>query len=138
MSLCKDKPPALCLRHDVDGILWQPENECKEAQSPWQHVSTFNALGYVQASKQNRKFSVCAPDCLFAVICDIWRHAYVYRQPAAIASPIRNRKDGRQVNTIAKQQVVSLECTDHIVGIQSTAQTLFILTESVLHAVHMN
>lgn len=137
VSLCKDKPPALCLRHDVDGILWQPENECKEAQSSWQHVSTFNALGYVQASKQNRKFSVCAPDCSFAVICDIWRHAYVYRQPAAIASPIRNRKDGRQVNTIAKQQVVSLECTDHIVGIQSTAQTLFILTESVLHAVHM-
>ncbi|XP_078338907.1 nudC domain-containing protein 1-like isoform X2 [Crassostrea virginica] len=137
-ALGKDKPPALCLRHDVDGIVWQPENECKETQSPWQHVSTFNAFGYVQASKQNRKFTVCAPDCSFAVICDIWRHAYVYRQPAAISSPLRNRKDGRQVNTVAKQQVVSLECTDHIYGVRTTTQTLFVLTESVLYAVHIN
>ncbi|XP_062599810.1 nudC domain-containing protein 1-like [Saccostrea cucullata] len=137
-SLDKDKPLALCLRHDVDGIMWQPENQCKETELPWQHVATFNAFGYVQASKQNRKFTLCAPDCSFAIICDIWRHAYVYRQPEPIATPVRNRKDGRQISHVAKQQVVSLECTDHIVGVQATSQKLYILTESVLHAVQIN
>ncbi|XP_048756118.1 nudC domain-containing protein 1-like isoform X2 [Ostrea edulis] len=136
--LDKDKPLALCLRHDVDGIVWQPENDCKELQSPWHHVSTFNAFGYVQASKQNRRFTVCAPDCSFAVICDMWRLAYVYRQPVAIETEVRNRKNGRQINSVAKQQVVSLECSDHIVGIQTTSQKLYILTESILHAVKIN
>ncbi|XP_061163412.1 nudC domain-containing protein 1-like isoform X2 [Saccostrea echinata] len=137
-SLDKDKPPAPCLRHDVDGIMWQPENLCKETELPWQHVATFNAFGYVQASKQNRKFTLCAPDCSFAVIFDIWRHAYVYRQPAPIATPVRNHKDGRQISHVAKQQVVSLECTDHIVGVQATSQKLYILTESVLHALQIS
>ena len=53
--------PALCLRHDVDGLVWQPLGD--EAQTTWSclHTATFQALGYVQASKEQRKFTVCPP-----------------------------------------------------------------------------
>ena len=38
--------PAFCLRHDVDGLLWQPRpNSDGVSDAPWQHVATFNALG---------------------------------------------------------------------------------------------
>lgn len=53
--------PALCLRHDVDGLVWQPRNVVSEGDGVsfrMEHVATFNAFGYVQASKQDRKFEV--------------------------------------------------------------------------------
>jgi len=53
--------PALCLRHDVDGILWQPRNVFNEGELEhfkMEHVATFSALGYVQASKQEKKIYI--------------------------------------------------------------------------------
>lgn len=34
------------------------------------HIGTFCALGYVQASKQQRKFSIAASNLTYAAICD--------------------------------------------------------------------
>ncbi|XP_041455134.1 nudC domain-containing protein 1-like isoform X1 [Lytechinus variegatus] len=130
-------PPCICLRHDVDGIVWQPRSTTAESPSPWYHEATFNALGYVQASKRNCKFASCAPDMSYCVLCDCSKHAYIYRQPADIPSPLRNRKSGRVVGQIAKQQVVSLDASDDILGLQATNERLFILTSKKLYVIRV-
>ncbi|XP_038068788.1 nudC domain-containing protein 1-like isoform X2 [Patiria miniata] len=132
-QLHPQRPPCICLRHDVDGLLWQPGIGADgDHRSPWQHTATFNALGYVQASKRDRKYSCCPPDCSYALVCDCVRHLYVYRQPSAILSPLRNRKSGRVVSQIAKQQLVSLETTDDILGVAAADDRLFVLTNNQL------
>lgn len=136
-SLEPHLPTSLCLRHDVDGIIWQPKQATAESPSPWQHEATFNALGYVQASKRNCKFASCAPDTSYCVLCDCSKHAYIYRQPSDIPSPLRNRKSGRVVGQIAKQQVVSLDSNDDILGLQATNERLFILTTKKLYIIRV-
>ena len=51
-----DKLPSFCLRHDVDGLLWSLNEKFS-----LQHRLTFNAFGYVKASKCNEKFTKAAP-----------------------------------------------------------------------------
>ncbi|EJW81956.1 hypothetical protein WUBG_07131, partial [Wuchereria bancrofti] len=104
-SVCLDSGPCfLCIRMDVDGILWKFTEESRKVQ----HYATFNAFGYVQASKTQRKFSSCPIDCSYAVIVEAKRHAFVYWQPSAITSDLRNRKTGRRIGGVAKQQLISL------------------------------
>merc|ERR1712192_301029 len=83
--------PQLCTRHDVDGLVWRlAGGETAE------HAATFPALGYVQASKQSRKFLAAPASARFSVICDSSRHLYLYRQPEAHAAELglRNRESG--------------------------------------------
>ena len=146
--LSSDKLPAMCLRHDVDGFIWQPEiPEAKSSEFPkadnssprvsWQHVGTFNAFGYVQASKQQRKFSTCAPNLSFVAVADCARHLYVYHRPKPVATSLHNRKTGQKVAAIARQQVVSLESTDEILGLRANDTHIFVLCGRVLHAVRV-
>ncbi|GAB1597442.1 nudC domain-containing protein 1-like [Argonauta hians] len=134
-----EKIPAVCLRHDVDGLVWQlgDDDSLDLAMPPWRHIATFNAFGYVQASKQQKKFSACPPDFSYAIICDCSKHCYIYRQPLAIATSVRNRKTGHQVTTVSKQQVFSLEEAENNMGVQATNRYLFILTPTKLLAVNM-
>ncbi|KAF5901268.1 nudC domain-containing protein 1 isoform X1, partial [Clarias magur] len=94
--------PAFCLRHDVDALLWQPRPE--QPETLWEHVATFNALGYVQASKRDRKFATCAPNFSYAALSECVRRVFIYRQPSAVDTVLFNRKQGRQIGQIAKQQ----------------------------------
>ena len=128
--------PSLCLRHDVDGLIWQPVDNGDD--TPWKHVATFNAFGYVQASKQQKKYCSCSPNFSFAVICDCVRHIYVYRQPSAISTPLRNRKSGREVSALAKQQLISLDSVDNIMGLCVQNNALFVMSGSTLFMVHIN
>ncbi|XP_053401647.1 nudC domain-containing protein 1-like isoform X2 [Mercenaria mercenaria] len=129
VEMGENSAPGICLRHDVDGLLWkQEENE----ESRWSHIATFNAFGYVQASKQQRKFSMSPPDYSYAAICDGSRHMYLYRQSIPVTTPLRNRKTGQQVNAVAKQQVISLDTTDDILGLQTMNDRLFVLTRDKL------
>ncbi|EFO18721.1 hypothetical protein LOAG_09774 [Loa loa] len=141
-SVCLDFGPRfLCIRMDVDGILWKFTEESKKVQ----HHATFNAFGYVQASKTQRKFSTCPTDCSYAVIIEAKRHAFVYWQPTAVTSDLRNRKTGRRVAGIAKQQLISLSkpsescdanaVTENIVGVHADNEFLFILTTTDIFAV---
>ncbi|XP_074646894.1 nudC domain-containing protein 1-like [Tubulanus polymorphus] len=136
--LSNQKTCALCLRHDVDGIVWQPQDNVDIVESPWIHVGTFNALGYVKASKTQNKFTTCSPDLSFAVLCDCVRHVYVYRQSSPTLTPLRNRKTGKSVSAIAKQQLVTLECTDTILGMQATNDRIYILTAKHLYMIQVN
>ncbi|VDM07384.1 unnamed protein product [Wuchereria bancrofti] len=143
-SVCLDSGPCfLCIRMDVDGILWKFTEESRKVQ----HYATFNAFGYVQASKTQRKFSSCPIDCSYAVIVEAKRHAFVYWQPSAITSDLRNRKTGRRIGGVAKQQLISLSkpsefcdanaVSENIVGIHADNEFLFILTTTDIFAVFL-
>ncbi|XP_077982783.1 nudC domain-containing protein 1-like [Glandiceps talaboti] len=131
-----DKAPATCLRHDVDGLVWQPEKP-DAGGSSWKHIGTFNALGYVQASKRDRKFASCAPDLSYASLCDCSRHIYLYRQCIPAQTPLRNRKTGQVVGQVAKQQLVTLDCKENILGFQASKERLYILTSKNIFVVRI-
>ena len=52
-----------------------------------------------------------------------------------MSTPLRNRKTGQQVNSVAKQQVISLEAVDNIIGLQAVNDKIFVITESLLHMI---
>ena len=116
-----DVPPMFCVRHDIDALLWRPVSTPVAEEFPCQHIGTFNALGYVQASKRDKKFMTCNDNLTFAVICDCSRNVYVYLQPEEKA-------------TVALQFVHTMgrENSD-ILGLQATTTgLLFVLTNEEL------
>lgn len=136
------EPQCLCLRMDVDGILWSLD--CCEGKLAT-HRATFNAFGYVQASKAQRKFCTCSPDCSYAAIVEAKRHAFVYWQPTAVFTDLRHRESGRRVAAVAKQNLISLSKVDSmgdnatasedIIGVYADNNALFILTNVDLFAI---
>ncbi|CAN9503664.1 unnamed protein product [Ophioblennius macclurei] len=128
--------PCLCLRHDVDALLWQPRPD--QPGNMWEHIATFNALGYVQASKRDKKFATCAPNFSYASLCECLRRAFIYRQPAPVETVLFNRKQGRQVGQVAKQQVASLDSDKPILGFRATNERLYILTSANLFVLKVN
>lgn len=128
--------PCLCLRHDVDALVWQPRPE--RPGDLWEHIATFNALGYVQASKRDKKFSTCAPDFSYAALGECLRRAFIYRQPSPVETVLFNRKQGRQVGQVAKQQVASLDTDRPILGFRASNERLFVLTSSNLFVLKVN
>nr|XP_058899483.1 nudC domain-containing protein 1 isoform X3 [Kogia breviceps] len=86
--------PCFCLRHDVDALLWQPHSSNQDDM--WEHIATFNALGYVQASKRDKKFFACAPNYSYAALCECLRRVFIYRQPTPMSTVLYNRKEGRK------------------------------------------
>lgn len=133
-QLDPEKTPCICLRHDVDGLVWQP-GTADGTSKVWCHMTTFNALGYVQASKRDKKFASCPPDTSYAALCDCVRHIYIYRQPEGTLSAVKNRKTGQVVTEVSKQQLVSLDCQDPILGMQTTNERIFILTSQRLYVI---
>ncbi|XP_062846849.1 nudC domain-containing protein 1 [Trichomycterus rosablanca] len=136
VDITPSEMPAICLRHDVDALLWQP---CpKQPDNMWEHIATFNALGYVQASKRDKKFATCAPNFSYAALAECVRRVFIYRQPSAVDTVLFNRKQGRQVGQIAKQQVASLESSEPVLGFRATNERLFVLTSHNLFILKVN
>ncbi|XP_016419130.1 nudC domain-containing protein 1 isoform X1 [Sinocyclocheilus rhinocerous] len=128
--------PAFCLRHDVEALLWQPHPN--QDNDVWEHISTFNALGYVQASKRDKKFATCAPNFSYAALCECLRRVFIYRQPSPVDTVLFNRKQGRQVGQVAKQQVANLDTNDPVLGFRATNERLFVLTANNLFVLKVN
>ncbi|CAF2477502.1 unnamed protein product [Rotaria sp. Silwood2] len=129
-------PPSLCIRHDVDGVIWHINSIVTNDQAPWTHEATLNAFGYVQASKQSRKFISTPADYSYALISDTSTHLYIYKQNSPASnlpgSSLRNRKSGKVVESIAKQHMISLENHCEILGLITTNERTFILTDDQL------
>lgn len=121
--------PAFCIRHDVDGILWQPNGEDK-----FTHTATYNAFGYVKASKTMAKFTCAAADISYVAVADVNSHIYVFFQPEAFGGELRNRKSGKRMNTVARQMVISLKTHAEILGLHASPSVLFVLTDSAIFA----
>ncbi|XP_058444040.1 nudC domain-containing protein 1 [Malaya genurostris] len=118
-------PAALAMRHDVDACLW-----LQQSAADWslRHEGTLHAFGYVQASKQQRKFLMCSPDLEYAVICEAERHVFIYKASYGSASGLRNR-NGPQV-TIGQQKLVTLEGCGEILGLSCENDYTILLTET--------
>ncbi|KAF5398253.1 NudC domain-containing protein 1 [Paragonimus heterotremus] len=136
---------AVCLRHDVDGIVWlhrRPDQIAEglsdsegHTNGPWYHVATLQAFGYVLASKRDHRF-VCSPALAdkqppsFVAVADASKHIFIYRQPLAKSmfpdgdTELRRRRvDQLQNGTktegvvhVAWQHVIGLANEDPIVG----------------------
>lgn len=137
LQVNSNKMPALCLRYDVDGILWQPEVVANKYLT---HLHTFLAFGYVQASKQNAKFQLASPSYSYAVICDTIKHIYIYKQKCEhTETQLRNRKSGKTITHLAKQYVVTLDNTDkEIMGIYCSNEYIVILMENIVYFINAN
>lgn len=114
-------------RQDVDGILWQPNSMENSTDDMWlNHIHTFSAFGYVQASKTNTKFRGCARDFSYAAIADTNKHVYIYKSVAA-DSQLKNRTTGKLMSHIAKQYLISLESDDEIYGVYCGSEFMVVL-----------
>lgn len=113
-------------------MIWRLNSLTSDDQAPWFHEATLNAFGYVQASKNNRKFINTPMDYSYALICDMQTHLYLYRQNSPTStlpgSSLRNRKTGKLVESIAKQHMISLENHEEILGLQIRTDRIYILT----------
>lgn len=129
VRLSQNKAPALCLRHDVDGILWQPHRISGEGEVVWlTHEYTFFAFGYVQASKQEAKFSLASPNCSYVCVVDTKKHIYLYKQDGVkIEGSLRNRKTGKTTSYVAKQYLITLDVDHEILGAYAANNFLLIL-----------
>lgn len=122
--------PSIGLRIDVDTLIFKLG---KKLDKPWDmwHDGTLNAFGYVQASKQQRKFTVCPPDLSYVAILESSRHIFLYRQDRAVSGgcELRHRTSGRRVAAVAQQQVISVG-SDEVLGVFVTNTTMYVLTET--------
>ncbi|UYV80299.1 NUDCD1, partial [Cordylochernes scorpioides] len=124
----------LCLRHDVDGLVWE-----LQPSPALHHIATFPALGYVQASKTDRKFTCCPPDFSYAAICDPARHLFIYHQPSKPAEcELRNRRAGATVQRVARQHLAYLDDCSAILGLRASPSCLFALGPNTLYAVKIS
>uniref|UniRef100_A0A8D8PTK3 NudC domain-containing protein 1 n=1 Tax=Cacopsylla melanoneura TaxID=428564 RepID=A0A8D8PTK3_9HEMI len=130
--------PALCLRHDVDGALLQIEEDGESGAVSVVHEGTLQAFGYVQASKTGKKFSTCAPDMSYGLICESSRHVFIYVQQSRVSTELRNRVTGRRVPSVSKQHVVTLSNNEEVVlGVAPARGCLYVLTSMQLYMIKM-
>jgi hypothetical protein len=134
------KSAAVCLRHDVDGILWQPHRILTSKEPIWMtHEFTFMAMGYVQASKTNCKYSICSPNLAYVCICDAQKHIYVYGQRSTkLEGELRNRKSGQLVSHVFKQYLISLDTDEEIRGAYAANDYLVLLLKDACYTFKMN
>ena len=125
----KDLQPYVSIRHDVDAVVWQPVGSRGGGGggggTVWTHVTTFNALGYIQASKEDRKFTVAPPSLKFVAVSDCKRHVFVYAQPA---EGIMGNSSAEGVHTMAdRADILGLRASDSGLVFVLTAKSLTVL-----------
>jgi hypothetical protein len=74
----------------------------------------------------------------YVAVCEANCHIYIYRQPVAIATELRNRRTGQHVAHTAKQQLVNLDSISEVLGIHASCDMLYVLTADTLYAVRVN
>lgn len=126
----------IVLRHDVDALMWTCDASQGNVECPWSHIATFNALGYVKASKQDVKYANCASNASYAALCESTRRIFVYHTCTAASAPLRNRLTGKQAH-LSKQQVVTLPSNAPIYGFHTANDMMFVLTAEELYVVKM-
>lgn len=131
--------PAIALRHDVDACIWQPYAQLINSETwPIKHQGTLMAFGYVQSSKQNRKFVTCPPNFTYSVVCEASRHIFIYRSATSEDCQLRKRNAGVMKNIkIGQQYVFNIDKYGEVIGINATNNYLFILTETSLIALQI-
>ncbi|KRX58466.1 NudC domain-containing protein 1, partial [Trichinella sp. T9] len=127
-----DKPPRFCLNYDIDGILWQVDNDPRDVNC-FKHLESFPAFGYVRAGKPMCKYQSCSADCSYSLLIDSCKRAYVYFRPQKLETSLVNRKTSERVEKVSRQYLITLEENCEIIGFMAHPKALFLLTEYTLH-----
>lgn len=141
-SLClrAGSPLAFALRNDVDACVWLPcvqPNATNEITVNMKHEGTLNALGYIQASKQQKKFMQCSPDMGYAIICESQRHIFVYKSSHDSASGLKNRNSSTKIS-IGQQKLITMDSSDELLGIVCQNETTILLTQKHVLCLQIN
>ncbi|XP_053601978.1 nudC domain-containing protein 1 [Plodia interpunctella] len=130
---------ALALRHDVDACIWQPYAQLVNTDTwPMKHQGTLLAFGYVQSSKQNRKFVTCPPNFSYSVVCEASRHIFIYQNASNENCQLRKRSGSMMKNVkVGQQHLFNIDKYGEVIGINATNEFLFILTEKTLIAIEI-
>ncbi|KAH8368408.1 hypothetical protein KR084_011292 [Drosophila pseudotakahashii] len=125
-------PAAFATRQGVDASIWlQMYQPSRPDEWSVRHEGQLHAFGYVQASKEQRKFTGCCPDLEYVAICESIRHVLVYRPRHDSAGGLRKR-NGPPV-TVGKQNLITLDYTvGEILGMSTANNVITILTKHAL------
>ncbi|XP_016985562.1 nudC domain-containing protein 1 [Drosophila rhopaloa] len=125
-------PAAFATRQGVDASVWlQMYQPSRPDVWSVRHEGQLHAFGYVQASKEQRKFTACCPDLEYVVICESFRHVLVYRPRNDSAGGLRKR-NGPPV-TVGKQNLITLDNNaGEILGMSTANNLITILTNFAL------
>jgi hypothetical protein len=110
--------PSVCLKHDVDGLVYTihhvpgSEPSMSSVQQvggvmKFEHVSSFDALAFVQASKREKRFVMHDPQGRFAVIVESSRNVYIYWHTKGTKLPQERQT---VVDVSRRQQVDIIGC----------------------------
>lgn len=77
-------------------------------------------------------------DMSYVAVCEANRHVYIYRQPVALATELRNRRTGQHVARTAKQQLVNLDSVSEVLGVHASCNMLYVLTVDTLYALRVS
>ena len=92
-------------------------------------MTTFNALGYIQASKEVRKFTVAPPSLKFVAVSDCKRHVFVYLQPS---EGVKGNSSVEGVHTMAdRSDILGLRASDKGLVFVLTPRNLTVLKLSL-------
>lgn len=141
-SLClrAGSAPAFALRSDVDACIWLPNiqtGSTNELNLNVKHEGTLNAFGYIQASKQQKKFMRCSPDMHYAIICEPHRHIFIYKSTYATASGLKNRNSSTKIS-IGQQKLITMEDSDEVLGVVCQNETTILLTQKHVMCLQIN
>lgn len=131
------KCSAICLRHDVDGVLWQAHQQTSSTTKWLTHEFTFMAFGYVQASKTQKKYCGTSPNCSYVCIVDSSKHVYIYKQEK-MENQLKNRKSGKLITNIAQQYLISLDSEKEIHGFYCANDYLILLLKDTCYIYRIN
>ncbi|XP_016967694.1 nudC domain-containing protein 1 [Drosophila biarmipes] len=125
-------PAAFATRQGVDASLWlQKYQPSRPDEWGVRHEGQLHAFGYVQASKEMRKYTACCPDLEYVAICETFRHVLVYWPRHDSAGGLRKR-NGPPV-TVGKQNLITI---DHrlgeILGISTANNVITVITKRAL------
>lgn len=129
------QPPAFASRSDVDICVWlpliatNPIDQNIERLIHVRHEGTLNAIGYIQASKQQKKFMQCSPDFSYSIICEPNRHLFIYKSTYESANGLKNRSTNAKAN-IGQQKLITLDETDEVLGILCENDVTILLTQN--------
>jgi hypothetical protein len=77
-------------------------------------------------------------DMSYVAVCEANCHVYIYQQPVAISTELRNRRTGQHVARTAKQQLVNLDSMSEVLGVHASCHMLYVLTVDTLYALCVN
>lgn len=140
LCLRAGNPLAFGLRSDVDACVWLPHiqtNAANEVSLIAKHEGTINAFGYIQASKQQKKFMHCSPDMNYAIICEPHRHIFVYKSVYATASGLKNRNSSTKIS-IGQQKLITMDESDEVLGVVCQNECTILLTQKRVLCLQIN